>query len=145
MKTCSKCKTEKPLVEFTKNKAKKDGHNGYCKKCQAKYLKEHYQKNPAYYKKKARKREALLYEWYHDYKASLQCSKCGENHPVCIEFHHNDPNEKSWCVCDGIRMGVGIKRIKEEIAKCTVFCRNCHSKHHYEEKYGVYMPDECDG
>lgn len=34
MKTCSKCKIEKSLNEFNKNKAKKDGHSYYCKPCE---------------------------------------------------------------------------------------------------------------
>lgn len=33
MKVCSKCKEEKPLSEFTKNKASKDGHFTQCKQC----------------------------------------------------------------------------------------------------------------
>lgn len=33
MKTCSRCKIEKPFSEFNKNKAQKDGHHNYCKEC----------------------------------------------------------------------------------------------------------------
>ena len=33
MKTCNKCKTEKPFEAFSKNKNKKDGYNLYCKEC----------------------------------------------------------------------------------------------------------------
>lgn len=32
-KTCSTCKTEKPLNAFTKSKAQKTGYMGYCKAC----------------------------------------------------------------------------------------------------------------
>ena len=32
-KTCSKCKTEKPLDGFSKNRAQKDGLQNYCKTC----------------------------------------------------------------------------------------------------------------
>lgn len=32
-KVCSKCKTEKPLEEFHKNRSKKDGLNCWCKGC----------------------------------------------------------------------------------------------------------------
>ena len=32
-KVCSKCKIEKPLEKFGKNKTKKDGYQYYCKKC----------------------------------------------------------------------------------------------------------------
>lgn len=32
-KQCSKCKEEKPLSEFSKNKRTKDGYHFYCKDC----------------------------------------------------------------------------------------------------------------
>ena len=34
MKTCSKCKIEKPFEAFSKNKNSKDGHRTYCKECE---------------------------------------------------------------------------------------------------------------
>jgi len=32
-KRCAKCKTYKPVLEYYKNKSKKDGYNSYCKQC----------------------------------------------------------------------------------------------------------------
>lgn len=59
------------------------------------------------------------------------CQKCGERHLACLDFHHRAGTIKlgsvgkaGWC---------GIKRLKEEIAKCDVLCSNCHRKHHFEE------------
>lgn len=37
MKACTKCKTEKPLTEFNKNKSEKDGHQKWCKSCRTEY------------------------------------------------------------------------------------------------------------
>lgn len=37
MKKCSKCKEEKELSEFHKNKSFKDGYFSYCKKCYKQY------------------------------------------------------------------------------------------------------------
>ena len=37
MKKCSKCGTQKPLVEFHKDKTKKDGLDSNCKTCKAQY------------------------------------------------------------------------------------------------------------
>ena len=34
LKTCQKCKKEKSLSDYNRNKTKKDGHNGICKDCQ---------------------------------------------------------------------------------------------------------------
>jgi len=40
MKTCFKCKTQKPFLEFYSDKTRKGGFSTYCKACQAKYYKE---------------------------------------------------------------------------------------------------------
>ena len=36
-KKCPKCRVVKPIVEFSKNKSKKDGYQYHCKECSAKY------------------------------------------------------------------------------------------------------------
>ena len=38
-KTCARCKQEKGITEFFKNRSKKDGYSGYCKECGLKYNK----------------------------------------------------------------------------------------------------------
>ena len=45
MKKCTKCGIEKPLSEFHKNKAYKDGLRNQCKSCAAKYRACYYQEN----------------------------------------------------------------------------------------------------
>lgn len=40
------CKKEKSVVDFSKNKNKKDGLNGHCKKCHSNYRKNRYKENP---------------------------------------------------------------------------------------------------
>ena len=44
-KTCSKCKTEKPYEQFSKNKTKKDGLRSRCKECTNEDEKKYRQKN----------------------------------------------------------------------------------------------------
>ena len=39
MKFCSKCGKDKPLSEFHKNKALRDGYNNWCKKCRSEHSK----------------------------------------------------------------------------------------------------------
>ena len=39
MKICKKCKKEKEIINFHKNKRTKDGLNDYCKPCKSEYLK----------------------------------------------------------------------------------------------------------
>ena len=54
MKTCSKCKEEKSLEEFSKDRQKRDGLISYCKPCARAYKEKHREKiqayNKAYYK-----------------------------------------------------------------------------------------------
>lgn len=46
MKICTKCKQEKELTEFPKDKTKKDGYDVYCKICKCERIKQIYYKNP---------------------------------------------------------------------------------------------------
>lgn len=76
-------------------------------------------------------------EWFRAFKASLKCSRCPENHPACLEFHHKDSTKKEIEVTKAVFSNRwSIKRILEEIEKCEVLCCNCHRKLHYNEKTG---------
>ena len=55
MKTCTKCKEEKPFSEFHKDKNKKDGLVSWCKICRNEYCKSDYKKNKERYKESNRK------------------------------------------------------------------------------------------
>lgn len=46
MKTCSHCKTEKPLTEFYSNKSKKNGFSSWCKPCDLEKQKKWQAANP---------------------------------------------------------------------------------------------------
>jgi hypothetical protein len=52
MKRCSKCGIEKPLDEFQKRKASKDGYQSQCKVCRNKANKEHADKTREYQRKR---------------------------------------------------------------------------------------------
>lgn len=41
MKTCSKCKVEKEISDFYRDKTKKDGHKYSCKDCRREYTKKY--------------------------------------------------------------------------------------------------------
>ena len=43
MKKCSKCKEEKPLEDFNKNKRSKDGRQSSCKECKREQNKQWYE------------------------------------------------------------------------------------------------------
>lgn len=59
MKTCTKCKQNKDLKDFYKDKSEKDGYNNQCKPCVAIKQKKHYYKNPQKRTELKRKFEVL--------------------------------------------------------------------------------------
>jgi hypothetical protein len=88
-------------------------------------------------------------KWYQDHKEEIRarhdrsrdekrkfiaeqklqgCASCPETDPRCLDFHHRDPATKDFAVANAVGLGVGWKRLKEEIAKCEVICSNCHRK-----------------
>jgi len=70
MKKCTKCKEEKPLEEFNKDKEKKDGRRSACKECSKQYYENNREKiieqrkgyNKQYYENNKEKRNRLLRE-----------------------------------------------------------------------------------
>ena len=62
------------------------------------------------------------------------CTKCNENHPACLDFHHRDSSEKEYTIAYLTGNTGSIKRIIQEIEKCDVLCANCHRKLHYNER-----------
>lgn len=97
-KICSKCKKEKPVSEFGKNKAKKDGLQAECKECKSAYNKLHYQKNKETYLAKARESSKECEDYIREIKSSLKCSICGEDRWWVLDFHHENPDEKESCI-----------------------------------------------
>lgn len=70
MKTCTKCKTEQELTEFSKRKAKKDGLSSQCKACDKQYRQAN-KESIAEYKKQyhqdnAEHIAAKKKQWYQD-------------------------------------------------------------------------------
>ena len=79
---------------------------------------------------KSRKKRIKI--WFENYKSKLSCSKCGENHPATIDFHHKGKKENQ--VAQMVHWGYSIDNILKEINKCEVLCANCHRKEHWKNK-----------
>ena len=73
---------------------------------------------------KQKKREYIEF-----YRATHPCYVCGETDPVVLQFHHVDPDQKSFVIGRAIH-SYGMNRLKEEIAKCVILCANCHRRVH---------------
>lgn len=128
MKTCYKCKEEKPLGDFHKNKRKSDGYQNYCKACakirnRAYYLSTPH-RNPQRRASRDRARNtAREYVW--QYLLDNPCVDCGYTNPIALEFDHVR-GKKIAAIAVMVTRGLGLITIKEEIAKCEVRCANCH-------------------
>lgn len=101
------------------------------RKTQLEAQKKHYQDNKERYKKQLQERRRKNREYVWSIKEQSSCSKCGESHPACLDFHHPDDVEKENSIARAA-VDWGLTRIKKEIAKCIILCANCHRKHHFE-------------
>jgi hypothetical protein len=128
-KICGKCKTEKPLGEFPKNKAKKDGLQSYCKACRKIAQAAYYRANKEFVKSQSRLSRRGRVNRFTKYKQTLQCSQCDESYYKCLEFHHLDPSKKDFSL-SVLKRDHSWDRILEEVDKCVVLCANCHRKAH---------------
>lgn len=57
-----------------------------------------------------------------------KCIKCGQTHPLTLEFHHE--KEKEYDVSRLIIHGKRWSVIQKEIKQCVLVCRNCHAELH---------------
>lgn len=74
-KACHKCRIEKPFSEFSKNRARPDGYQHWCKKCRFEQQKISYANNPEYRAKK----QAQARKWKKsvNYKSKYEGAEIG--------------------------------------------------------------------
>ena len=97
------------------------------------YMRKWYEKNKSKHIAYVRNRDKKIKLWLKDYKKTLKCEICEENHPACLDFHHINPAEKKFSI-GRMKDFMSLRLLKEEIDKCRILCANCHRKEHYEQK-----------
>lgn len=80
---------------------------------------------------RVQQRQDHLLEWVREVKAEQGCSKCDEDHPATLDYHHPNPDEKDRGVAKMAMDGLSKDRIREEMEKCELLCANCHRKEHW--------------
>lgn len=130
MKYCNKCKTEKEISGFSRNKTTQDGLHFHCKSCAKIHHQLWYQQNKKRVMLCTLSRRKRLSEQVMIQKQYLTCCFCGEDNSICLDFHHTDSTKKEYNVSDMIAAGKGWKSIQQEIDKCICVCSNCHRKIH---------------
>lgn len=98
------------------------------------YRREHYYRNKQQYFDRNKRRRIELKEWLWEIKKNSKCEKCEFNHPAALDWHHKNPDEKSFEISQGYRVVGSKKRILEEMQRCQVLCANCHRIFHYKER-----------
>jgi transposase len=94
-------------IELTEDEKRK---RNYCR------VKSHRQKN---------KQKAV------EYKGG-KCQVCGYNKSYwSLDFHHTTPGEKDFTI--GNHAVLSWEKIKKELDKCIMVCKNCHGEIHEKE------------
>lgn len=61
---------------------------------------------------------------------SCGCLLCDERDLEVLDFHHVDPEAKSFQITPHQISHKPLDLVREEIAKCIVLCANCHRRYH---------------
>lgn len=71
-----------------------------------------------------------------EYKNIFLCEECGYSGGTgfrALDFHHKNADDKNFCVSEEVcKRKKIIDYILEEVDKCSVICRNCHSLKHFD-------------
>ena len=94
MKTCSKCKKEKPFTDFFRDKQKKDGLRSDCKECQKLYLQENKEKRKEYIKMYYENNKDILLEYQKNYRKENE-NVISEQKKLYHQKHKEEKNEYS--------------------------------------------------
>ena len=100
MKTCGRCKEDKPLSDFNFKNKQNNTYQSYCRDCSKSYLKAHYENNKPYYRQKARrwndKNRVEVRDKLRSYLLENHCVDCGESDWVVLEFDHILGDKIGW-------------------------------------------------
>jgi hypothetical protein len=87
------------------------------------------EKNLLSAKKRKIKNKLLLEKYKID--TGCYCRSCGiYDHPVCMDFHHLNGEDKKDTVSSLSSTGYKWETVKNEIDKCIMICSSCHRKIH---------------
>ena len=127
-KKCTVCKEVKPLDEFNRKSAAKDGLQSACRECSHARFKAYYDKDREAHRKAVKERNKKVTttnrQKLYEYLSEHPCLDCGEDRPIVLEFDHL--RDKRMGVARMVADSYSWKEILLEIDKCEVVCRNCH-------------------
>jgi hypothetical protein len=149
-KICTKCKIDKSLDMFSYNRGKP---RPQCKECRVKESSNYYRNNLEDRKKYHKKRLKKLYQneetrirlnknaevsrkkktaKYREFMKQQKCSMCGFEDYRALQWHHTNPDTKSFNVSAYVR-SKNWNDLLSEIHKCECLCANCHFVLHHPD------------
>jgi hypothetical protein len=127
---------EKDIEEFPLRNRFGPRRQSYPKNCKAMMGADWYERNKEHHVENVmantKTAKRLAREFVYQYLRTHPCTKCGENDPAVLEFHHIGEKDKE--VGRIIAQGYGVQAIAAEISQCVVLCANCHRWLTAEEK-----------
>jgi len=120
---CRTCKQILPDEHFFYRGGSRKGRQADCRECSRKIAREYRQRM-----------RSLVGRW----KQRKGCQVCGfkPTHHCQLDLDHVNPEEKTYKGSHrAFDPGWSKDRIKNELAKCVVMCKNCHALRTYEEKH----------
>lgn len=127
MKVCSVCKRPKPVSEFNRSAARRDGLQTKCRACSKALSRARYEANPDEYREANKARRERLRDFVWNLKRG-PCTDCKQTfHPVAMDFDHRDGTQKTFDIAHMVSWTMSAEAtILAEIAKCDLVCANCH-------------------
>ena len=123
MKRCARCALLKPISEFHKNRARRDGLQTYCKSCRAVIDHQRYERRrgtPVAW----RVFDRDFANWLRELKSGHPCTDCGRVYPPEVMQWDHLPGTQKLADVSPIR---SREAVLAEIAKCELVCTNCHA------------------
>jgi len=113
------------------------GYEASCRVCARKLALERYTKHKEQNDGFTRHSTAKIVLMDHVGNECLDCGLSDPHHPEIFDFHHMDPDTKSFGISKYIPFhlaeilgGNPPNELTEELALCVLLCSNCHRKRH---------------
>lgn len=123
MRKCRLCGLEKLEDEFRLRGGGRLGLQADCTECTNKRARE--------FRQQTRNKVS-------EYKLNKGCEGCGfeATHSCQLDLDHIDPETKTYKGAHkAYDAGWSWDRVEQELAKCTVLCKNCHALRTHEEEH----------
>lgn len=101
---------------------------------QRQYSNKHYHSHREEHIERIRLQKIRMRAEWEEYKSTLECVQCGQNHPATLDFHHVIKDPANRKISELTQNGAYKQARKEIEAKCVVLCASCHRIWHHEER-----------